>query len=121
MLRWDLPTDNGGKNISYYNITWSHISVDKPNKDRSLPITDLLPNTKYTLTISANNSVGFGNNTSTNCITLGESKKVILLFNFLIYILVPPRVSKVSVCLDWNVKTVLSINYTVSIINLLHL
>ena len=75
MLQWDLPTDNEGESISHYIITGSPNLSEEITEDMSLSITDLLPNTEYKFTISANNSVGFGNNTSINCTTLGESKK----------------------------------------------
>ena len=83
----------------------------------SLSITDLLPNTEYTFTVSANNSVGFGNSTTTKCTTPGESKKTkshYLTYNY--FFLVPPRINIVNVCLDWSINglTALSINYTVS-------
>ena len=73
-LQWSPPTDNGGESISHYNITWSPNSDIKVTEDMSLSITGLSPNIEYMFTVSANNSVGFGNSTFTKCTTPGECK-----------------------------------------------
>ena len=78
-LQWSPPTDNGGTSISHYNVTWSPNSDIKVTEDMSLSITGLSPNTEYTFTVSANNSVGIGNGTSTTCTILQESKKFIII------------------------------------------
>ena len=77
-LQWSSPTDNGGESISHYFITWSPNSSEEITEDMSFPITDLSPNTEYTFTVSANNSVGIGNGTSMTCTILQESKKFII-------------------------------------------
>ena len=77
-LEWSPPTDNGGTSISHYTVTWSPNSDIKVIEDVSLSITGLSPNTEYTFTVSANNSVGIGNSTSTKCTTLQGSKNFII-------------------------------------------
>ena len=78
-LQWSLPTDNGGESISHYNLVWFPNSVVMVTENMSLSITGLSPNIEYTFTVSANNSVGIGNGTSTKCTTLGERKKYFII------------------------------------------
>ena len=78
ILQWSPPTDNGGKPISHYNITWSPNSGIMVIEGMFLCITGLSPNIEYTFTVNASNSVGIGNGTSTKCTILQKSKKFII-------------------------------------------
>ena len=87
-LQWSPPTDNGGTSISHYIVTWSPNSDIKVTEDMSLSITGLSPNTEYIFTVSANNSVGIGNGTSTKCTTQRECKKQYYILTYCFYFLI---------------------------------
>ena len=70
---WYPPVDNGGEPVSHYTITQSSpgdTSTTTTTTTTTTTITDLLPLTHYTFTISANNSQGYSNDSAVvNCTT----------------------------------------------------
>ena len=77
VLLWDPPSDNGGEYISHYSVTGTPDDISNITDDTVLPFPFpiLTPNTVYTFNISANNSVGFGEELSIECTTPGEGEK----------------------------------------------
>ena len=78
-LEWNPPCDNGGggESIIGYSIigTPDDVSRDPSNTMDTIP--DLTPNTIYIFSVSANNSLGFGDPAIVQCNTTGNSKTLL--------------------------------------------
>ena len=71
---WDVPVDNGGDPDGiYYEVTRTPgDTMVVSNTTTSIMETGLVFNTNYTFSIKANNSVGYSDNQSVMCTTIGE-------------------------------------------------
>ena len=70
ILQWNPPSDDGGEPVQY-NITeiTDDISIITDNTMMAIHLT---PNTEYNFSVRAINSVGFGDELSIQCTTLGN-------------------------------------------------
>ena len=71
-IEWSPSTDNGGENITYA-VTVTPGDISDTTAMTSLLVSDLTPLTNYTLTVRANNTVGYSvENVTVMCSTPGE-------------------------------------------------
>ena len=78
-LEWNPPSDNGGGGqvISHYSVIRTPDDISNITEDTMINITNLSPNTKYTFSVCANNSLGFGDPAIVQCNTTGNSKTLL--------------------------------------------
>ena len=78
-MQWNPPSDNGGESVQY-NITGTPDDISIITDNTMMDISNLTPNTEYNFSVRAINSVGFGNELSIQCTTLGNGSYIHTLF-----------------------------------------
>ena len=73
---WDVPVDNGGDTLAYYEVTRTPGDTVIVTTSTSIMETGLVFNTNYTFSIKANNSVGYSDSQSVVCRTNGEGENI---------------------------------------------
>ena len=68
ILQWNPPSDDGGESVQY-NIIGTPGDISIITNNTMMEISNLTPNTEYNFVVRANNSVGFGDELSTQCTT----------------------------------------------------
>ena len=79
ILQWNPPSDDGGESVQY-NITGAPDDISIITNNTMMNISNLTPNTEYNFSARAINSVGFGEELSIQCTTLGNGSYIHTLF-----------------------------------------